>query len=245
MHRDFERYLFSVETDLFIPAGGRPETVDGRNWGRFFVSGKKATCRAIVEGANSFLTAEARASLQEKGMIVIRDASANKCGVISSSYEIIANLLMTDEEFLAHKEDYVAAVLRILEKRAVDEARLIFRRHRELQGESSYTDISDSLSTEMNEIHADLFRFFISRPELLRRQQYRRVLLAHLPDFIGASPRFRRRIAKLPLKYRCAMTASEIASNVVYGGGWRKDFEESLGDYVSHAFPVRRRKGKS
>jgi len=245
MHRDFERYLFTVETDLLIPAGGRPETVDGRNWGRFFVSGKKATCRAIVEGANSFLTAEARASLQEKGLIVIRDASANKCGVISSSYEIIANLLMTDEEFLAHKEPYVAAVLRILEKRAVDEARLIFRRHRELEGEASYTDISNSLSTEMNELYADLFGFFISRPDLLRQRQYRRVLLAHLPDFIAASPKFRRRIGRLPVKYRCAMTASEIASSVVYGGGWRKDYEESLADYVGHAFPARRRKGKT
>jgi len=42
-----------------------------------------------------------------------------------------------------------------------------------------------------------------------------------------------------------AMTASEIASSVVYGGGWRKDYEESLADYVGHAFPARRRKGKT
>ena len=115
-----------------------------------------------MEGANSFITAEARASLQEKGIIIIRDASANKCGVISSSYEIIANLLMTDEEFLAHKEEYVASVLKILEKRAVDEARLIFRRHREMTGASSSTDISDSLSTEMKTEHSAM-AFAISR----------------------------------------------------------------------------------
>jgi len=242
MHRDFERLPFSVDADPFIKAGGRPETVDGRNWGRFFVSGNKPTCRAIVEGANSFISAEARDLLQEKGVIVIRDASANKCGVISSSYEIIANLLMSDEEFLAHKEPYVAAVLKILEKRATDEARLIFRRHRELDGEVSYTDISDSLSTEMNELYTDLFGFFNSRPDLLKRQPYRRVLLAHLPGFIGRTQRFRRRIGRLPLKYRCAMAASEIASSVVYGGGWRKDFEQSLSDYVTRAFPPRRSK---
>jgi glutamate dehydrogenase len=240
MHRDFERVLFAVDADLFIPAGGRPETVDGRNWGRFFVSRGRATCRAIVEGANSFLTAEARERLQEQGLIVIRDASANKCGVIASSYEIIANLLMSDEEFLAYKEPYVQSVLKILEKRAFDEARLIFRRRRELGGDWSHTRISDSLSTEMNELYTELFGFFTSRPELLALPAYRRVLLAHLPAFVGATPKFRRRIGRLPLKYRCAMTASEVASSVVYGGGWRKDFEESLSDYVVRSFPARR-----
>ena len=46
--------------------------------------------KAIIEGANSFITPAARLELQKKGVIVMRDASANKCGVISSSYEIIA-----------------------------------------------------------------------------------------------------------------------------------------------------------
>ena len=45
----------------------------------------------------------------------MRDASANKCGVISSSYEIIANLLLSTDEFLAEKGRYVADVLEILE----------------------------------------------------------------------------------------------------------------------------------
>ena len=44
----------------------------------------------VITGANSFLTPEARPQLQRKGVIIMRDASANKCGVISSSYEIIA-----------------------------------------------------------------------------------------------------------------------------------------------------------
>jgi glutamate dehydrogenase len=236
MHRDFEETIFSVPADLFIPAGGRPETVDGRNWNRFFTEEGKPTCRAIVEGANSFLTAQARDGLQSKGVIIIRDASANKCGVISSSYEIIANLLMSDEEFLKHKESYVADVLKILEKRAVDEARHIFRRHRESEGELSFTEISDSLSSEINELYSRLFDFLRSRPELLSRPAYRRVLLAHLPRFVGRHDRFRRRISRLPMKYRCAMAASEIAAAVVYGGGWKKNFEESLTEYVTREF---------
>jgi len=96
----------------------------------------------ITEGANSFITPAARSEIQKKGVIVLRDASANKCGVISSSYEIIANLLMTAKEFLAHKEAYVQDVLAILEKRAEEEANLIFRRYREADGKLFYTDIS-------------------------------------------------------------------------------------------------------
>ena len=52
--------------------------------------------------------------LQRRGILIMRDASANKCGVISSSYEIIANLLLTEKEFLANKQQYVADVLDIL-----------------------------------------------------------------------------------------------------------------------------------
>ena len=31
-HRDYDGLLFTVDADLFIPAGGRPETVDDENF---------------------------------------------------------------------------------------------------------------------------------------------------------------------------------------------------------------------
>ena len=68
----------------------------------------------IVEGANSFITPEARTNLQKSGVVLMRDASANKCGVISSSYEIIANLLLSEREFFENKDRYVSDVLAIL-----------------------------------------------------------------------------------------------------------------------------------
>src|SRR5512137_495510 len=129
--REFGELPFTVPADLFIPAGGRPETIDRDNWQNFLLADGSPSARAIVEGANSFITPAARVELQQKGIILMRDASANKCGVISSSYEIIANLLLSEEEFLEQKERYVADVLAILEKRAGDEARLILQRRRE------------------------------------------------------------------------------------------------------------------
>ena len=97
-------------------------------------------------------------------MIVMRDASANKCGVISSSYEIIANLTLDEKEFLARKSRYVKDVLEILERRAGDEAHLILRRRRETG--QLCTEISDDISREINGHYARIFRFFQARPGL-------------------------------------------------------------------------------
>ena len=170
----------------------------------------------------------------------MRDASANKCGVISSSYEIIANLLMKEEEFLASKEEYVSDVLKILEKRAFQEARLIFRRRNESGGHLFCTSISDNLSREMNEWYGRLFDFLIGSPELLGKPALRRVIESHLPEYIVRHERYRRRIGKMPLKYRAAMVASELASNIVYGEGWDEDFRTKLLEFVKRSFPERR-----
>jgi glutamate dehydrogenase len=235
-HKEFSDLLFTVPADLFIPAGGRPETVDRSNWERFFGPDGTPTVRVIVEGANSFITPDARALLQGKGIVVIRDASANKCGVISSSYEIIANLLLREHEFLARKEEYVRDVLAILERRAADEAELIFRRHRAANGRQTFTEISDDISVEINAHYARLFDFFQARPDLGMQPRYRRALLAHLPRMIREHPTFRLRITNLPPKYRAAMLAVEIAASIVYRGGFDRDFETDLKRYVGRMF---------
>jgi len=227
-HRDYDGLLFTVDADLFIPAGGRPETVDDENWRRFLDAEGKPSCRAVVEGANSFLTPGARDALQEKGVVVIRDASANKCGVISSSYEIIANLLLTEREFIAHKDSYVADVLALLVRRAGDEARLIFERHREARGELSFTKISEGLSREINGHYQEFFTFFQARPELWKKRLFRAALLHHLPTWLLENRRYASRVRRLPEKIRAAILSVEIATLIVYGGGWAPDLESAL-----------------
>ena len=235
--KEYGELVFTVPADLFIPAGGRPETIDKENWERFFLPDGTPSARAIVEGANSFITPAARIELQKKGIIVMRDASANKCGVISSSYEIIANLLLSEKEFLEHKERYVADVLEILEKRAADEARLILRRRREQPG-LLCTEISDSLSTEINANYARLFRFFQGRPGLSLQPLFRRAVLAHLPKIITEEPRFRRRLAQLPQKYLSAILAAEIGSSMVYKGDREAEFEDMIRLHLERNFPA-------
>jgi glutamate dehydrogenase len=235
-HQENSGLPFSVRADLFIPAGGRPETIDEENWRQFLSADGTPSARVIVEGANSFITPAARKHLQGAGVVILRDASANKCGVISSSYEIIGNLLLDEREFLAHKEAYVRDVLAILEKRAADEANLILRRHREEGGKRSFTEISDATSVEINRHKASLFAFFQANPQLCDRPRYRAALLAHLPRLIRETPELAARTGRLPQKYRSAILAAEIGTAMVYRKKFEPDFATALEQYVAQTF---------
>ncbi len=235
-YKEYGELLFTVPADLFIPAGGRPETVDAQNWHRFFAADGSPSAKVIVEGANSFITPEARRLLQQRGVVILRDASANKCGVITSSYEIIGNLLLDENELLAHKDEYVRDVLAILERRAADEANLIFRRHREAGGAKTFTEISDAISVEINGHKARLFELFQARPDLWAQDLYRRVLLAHLPRIIRETPSYRGRVERLPSKYRSAILAAEIATTIVYRRGFEQDYTQAVEEYVRRTF---------
>ncbi len=75
-----------LEADAFIPAGGRPNTIDLSNYGHFLKNDGTPSSPLIVEGANLFVTSLAREQLfQQAGVTIVKDSSANKAGVITSS----------------------------------------------------------------------------------------------------------------------------------------------------------------
>ncbi len=219
----FNSLAFSVETDLFIPAGGRPETIDISNVDKYFIdkddkNANKASANIIIEGANSFITPAARVELQRRGVIIMRDASANKCGVISSSYEIIANLIFSDDEFLANKKCYINDVLDILKQMSQREARLIIKRHDEANGALLYTDISNKISREINTHYDRIFEYFKSNPDLVNQPIYQNAILLHLPKLIGSVEYLKNRVNNLPEKIKFAILASKLASSLIYEG---------------------------
>ena len=78
--------------------------------------------------ANLFTTPEAREALfKEAGVVFVKDSSANKCGVICSSYEIMSSMLLSDDEFHEVKDELVADVVSKLRALARLEAELLFR----------------------------------------------------------------------------------------------------------------------
>ena len=87
------------KADIFVPCGGRPSSITINNWTRWLNENGEPRFKVIVEGANLFITQQARLRLEEKGVVLYKDASANKGGVTSSHLEVLASLALTDEEW--------------------------------------------------------------------------------------------------------------------------------------------------
>jgi len=212
----------TAHADIFIPSGGRPDTISTRNWHDFFDRGGVPTARAIIEGANLFVAPEARKRLAERGVLVVHGSSANKTGVICSSYEVLGGLVMTDEEFIAHKDRFVAEVQDILRVRARDEARLLLAEIRRCDGCRALHEISVEVSLEMNAVADALYDALVARGEPVEADPaLRQVLLGYLPPVLVET--FPERIfERIPLRHQYALVAAHTASRIVYaeGAGW-------------------------
>jgi glutamate dehydrogenase len=210
-----------VHADILIPGGGRPYTVNEKTWDLFIKDGKPSV-RAIVEGANIFFTDFARKKLQEAGVLIIKDSSANKTGVICSSYEIIASLTLSDSEFLAIKSQYVNQVIGILRVKADNEAKLLFREFLRMGGRKTLVDLSKDISREINEITDVLLDELTKREADVETDSFfRELVLMHCPPILVELYR-ERILEKLPLAHKVAILAAYMASNIIYreGLGW-------------------------
>lgn len=208
--------------DVFVPAGGRPYTVNDKNWKMFLDDQGKPSLRAVVEGANIFFTPGARKKLQGEGIYIIKDSSANKCGVICSSYEILACLTLTSKEFRKVKDEYVAEVLDILRVKADLEAKLLIKCHMESGGEKSLVDLSMQISKEINMVN-DCIQEEIekNRSDVETNPLLRAIIYNHCPPLL--QEKYKDRIdTKLPLAHKIAILTCYISSFIVYreGLGW-------------------------
>jgi len=205
-----------VSADVFIPCGGRPNTIDKHNYRNFLMDDGKPSSPLIVEAANIFITEEARQALfEEAGVVIVKDSSANKCGVITSSYEICAAMLLTENEFYENKDAIVDEVLEKLRDLAKMEANLLFREFQHYKGSCPHFSkvISKAINNVKDEVIAALDS--MSDDELtdllpLFRQ--------HLPKTL-ADLSFERAADKVPRQYIRNAIASSIASKIVYREG--------------------------
>ncbi|GMI37024.1 hypothetical protein TrRE_jg3318 [Triparma retinervis] len=204
-----------VKADVFIPAGGRPNTIDESNWRQFLDADGVPSSPLVVEGANLFITPTARQEMfDEAGILIVKDSSANKAGVICSSYEICAAMLLSEEEFLANKEDIVADVLVKLRQFAKVEAELLFREFENYPGALPHFSglISDTINKATDAVSAELQKLPPSEVERLMP-----LVREHLPARM-AEIGFER-IDNMPPQYRLAAIASSLASKIVYAEG--------------------------
>lgn len=151
--------------DMFVPCGGRPESIDLSSVNKLIVDGK-TTIPYIVEGANLFITQDAKLRLEKAGCILYKDASANKGGVTSSSLEVLASLSFDDQSFVENmcvKEDgsvptfytlYVKEVQETIKRNAALEFEAIWREHS--QTGIARSTLSDTLSVAITKLDEEL-----------------------------------------------------------------------------------------
>ena len=203
-------------TDAFVPGGGRPATINDGNWRDYLTADGKPSGPVIVEGANLFLTPGARKELFKAGALIFKDSSANKCGVICSSYEIGASMLLDERQFLAIKAEFVEQVLVKLRELARSEAELLMaegRRH----PHTPLTELSTEVSKVMNDA-ADAIRASMAKWTPADRELAKQVVREHIPQKLQDTAGDRL-WTDIPQAYLDWMVAKRLASGIVYREG--------------------------
>lgn len=209
--------VHQAKADIFVPGGGRPRTLNGSNVSDFLDPSGKPTARAIVEGANLYLTPEARRSLEKLGVLIVKDSSANKGGVTCSSFEVLSTLCLSEKEFLEEKSVLVPQILEIIKAQARDEARLLLNTHKDTN--AFLTDISDAISHKINSFMYELLNFL--EPMTLSdnpKDPLIQALLNYCPPLLRT--KYPNRVIKeIPNIHKKAIIACHLASRVVYQRG--------------------------
>lgn len=202
--------------DAFVPAGGRPNTINIGNYKQFLLEDGTPSSKLIVEGANLFITPDARQALyDDAGVIIVKDSSANKCGVICSSYEIAAAMLLSEEEFFENKEMIVADVLVKLRQLALLEAEVLFREFANYHG--SLPMMSENVSKCINTTKDAIINALDNLSED-DKKDFIPLVKAHLPKSL-VDLSFDRLHEKVPEQYVKNAMASSLASTLVYNEG--------------------------
>ena len=209
---------FSPQTDVFIPAGGRPSTINASNWQSYFDADGRPAAKVMVEGANLFIDDVARKELSQRGVLVVKDSSANKCGVICSSLEIIAGMLVDNREFAEIKSRFVEEVLELLRELADIEAICLFNEQPRCP-DLTLPELSVLVSKQILLI-GDLIFDQIGSWSPADERLARDLILRYLPDCLHdkVGPEL---VEKIPPVYRNQLVAAILGSRVVYREGFQ------------------------
>jgi len=202
-----------VEADVFVPGGGRPDTIGEGNYKAFLKADGTPSSSLVVEGANLFLTPAARTKLFECGTFVVKDSSANKCGVVVSSYEIVSAMLMDEKEFVDNKKDIVRDVQAKIKELARLEAELLFDEY-ERDPKQQLPNLSLRISNAIIKVSDAVYDAI----EDSDYTEFNDVLRDHLPETI-AEIAFDRMHDRVPRTYIRNIISKRLGTTLVYNEG--------------------------
>ena len=217
-----------LKADLFVPCGGRPKSITIQNWKKLLDENGVPRFKYIAEGANLFLTQQARLALEEKGVIIFKDASANKGGVTSSSLEVLGSLALTDEEYKKHlcvkdgkvpdfRKKYVENVLDIIRENARLEFEVLWN-HKQIS-KKPFSILTDELSDKINQVTDSIFKSSLWNDKTLVKSIVKRHCPKTLIDKIGIDEILKR----VPDNYLQSILSSWLASHFIYEYGLQAD----------------------
>ncbi|CAH0476951.1 unnamed protein product [Peronospora belbahrii] len=226
--RNFFHLRPSLTADFFVPCGGRPAAVNLNNVEQFMYreDGRTLRFKYIVEGANLFFTQDARSRLEDAGVILFKDASANKGGVTSSSLEVLAALSMTDEEFAEHMQvdeatgkppafyaNYVSEVQKRIDLNAQREFECIWREHK--RSGTYYSVLTNQLSERITDLSSKIQHSTLWENAPLRNK----IFADGFPEILLRKTCMEELLERLPESYTRAFFASQLASRFIYSVG--------------------------
>ncbi|KZT37350.1 NAD(P)-binding protein [Sistotremastrum suecicum HHB10207 ss-3] len=208
------------KADLFVPCGGRPEAVNISNVAALVDHDGKPHFKYIVEGANLFLTQQARIFLERNKVVLFKDSNANKGGVTSSSLEILAGLGLSNEQYMdlmifkdgkpsTFYQKYVLDIQKKISEDAAAEFQCIMKEFDRLKGAKARTLISDELSSKLNDLQAELEASDLFDDVPSRRAVMRRAIPETLVEEIGLDEL----LTRLPEPYPKDLFSNWVASH--------------------------------
>jgi glutamate dehydrogenase len=225
--------------DLFVPCGGRPESINMANLPQILDKDGKCKWKYLVEGANLFCTQPARLELEKLGVILFKDASANKGGVTSSSKEVTAALSLTDADFQTHMKEqadgslpefyksYVKDIIECVEQNARNEFECLWQARKDTN--LPFCELTDKVSLQLNAIADGIGASKLWENKKLRDVVFTEYLPKTLIGKIGLEGFYK----NCPVNYQQAIFQTHLACEFVYKGGYIKSLDPfNLLDFI-------------
>ena len=242
--RDEFHFTPYARADTFVPCGGKPEAVTlatvhkfvmgMETTGQAMLEGKvgnlagtgKLRFKYISEGANLFITHDARLALEKVGVVLVKDSSANKGGVSSSSLEVLAGLAMSDEEYSQHMcekdgalpdfyKRYVEGIVQRVQDNARREFECLWRESRRGKCGGMITLVSDDLSQRIVNMRKYVYESNLFENKQLVRYILKKYVPLPLQEVVPVDVLMQR----VPKNYVRSIFSIWIASDYVYTTG--------------------------
>lgn len=224
--RESQRFLDQARLRAFIPCGGLKDTINFANVRDFLAN--VGGLRLIVEGANVFFDDSAREVIaRESPILQIKDSTANKGGVTSSSLAEVLTAFLLGEDYerllvdnAANRYRLVRELLGIISANARAETELLLDLHAARPAVPLYrlsVDTSEWLLAFQEGLRTRL-ESILADPALVRR-----VVLAYVPrvltDLLGPDCLLERLGSGDLRAYRDAILTKKLAALALYRHG--------------------------